>query len=63
MIFVSANLPQYGGEGLMALTFNAAGVEKPKAFDQLLSMQEVFSKYYTGKSQDILPFQELPRGF
>lgn len=47
----------------MALTFNAAGVEKPQAFDQLLSMQEVFSKYHTGKSQDILPFQELPRGF
>lgn len=63
MIFVAANQPQYGGEGIMTLTFNASGIEKPKAFDQFMSLPETFSRYQTGPVQEILSFCELPRNF
>ncbi|KUI58419.1 Bifunctional solanapyrone synthase [Cytospora mali] len=63
MIFVAGHQPKLGGEVIMTLTFNAAGVEKPKAFDQFMSLPETFSQYTKGNIQGLLPFQELPRDF
>lgn len=63
IIFVAANQPKYGGEGVMTVAFNSAGIEKPKAFDQFMSLPEKFSQYQKGKMQDLLPFSELPRDY
>lgn len=60
VILVACHQPAYGGHGLLALCFNAAGVEKPKAFSQFAEFPEAFSSYKTGKIQDLLPFSELP---
>ncbi|KAK7731052.1 hypothetical protein SLS53_008854 [Cytospora paraplurivora] len=61
MIFVAAHQPQRGGVGILTLTYNVAGVEKPKAFDRFMALPETFSQYQKGKLQEILPFSELPR--
>ncbi|KUI74435.1 Bifunctional solanapyrone synthase [Cytospora mali] len=42
MIFVAGHQPKLGGEVIMTLTFHTAGVEKPKAFDQFMSLPETF---------------------
>lgn len=61
IILVAANQPKFGGELIMTVAFNAAGIEKPKAFDQFMSLPETFSQYQKGKMQDLLSFSELPR--
>ncbi|KAK2592799.1 hypothetical protein QQS21_009503 [Conoideocrella luteorostrata] len=60
MIFVAAHQPEYGGNTVLTLCFNAAGVEKPQAFKKFLDLPETFSKYQIGKVQDLLPLSELP---
>lgn len=60
MLLLAANMPKHGGTGVAMLTYNAAGVERPKAFDRCLSIPEMFSQYQTTKIQDFLPFDQLP---
>ncbi|KAG8166973.1 hypothetical protein KVR01_002662 [Diaporthe batatas] len=63
VIFVAIYKPDLGGDGFLTMCFNTAGVEKPKAFDDFMSLPETFSSYKTGKLQDMLPFSELPLGY
>lgn len=60
IIFVAAHQPKFGGDVVMTLCFNAAGVEKPKAFDGFFSLPEIFSDYKAGKVTDITPYSALP---
>lgn len=60
MLLLAANMPKHGGSGIVMLTYNAAGVERPKAFDRGLSLPEKFSQYQTTKIQDFLPANQLP---
>lgn len=60
IILVVCHQPPYGGDGVLTLTFNAAGVEKPKAFSKFMEFPEAFSSYKRGKIQELLPFSELP---
>lgn len=60
MILVVCHQPPYGGDGVLTLTFNAAGVEKPKAFSKFMEFPDAFSSYKSGKIQELLPFSELP---
>lgn len=62
-IFVAGHQPKFGGDVIMTLCFNAAGIEKPKAFDGFLSLPEMFSDYKTGKVSDITPYSVLPAGY
>lgn len=52
--------PAHGGDAVLALCFNAAGVEKPAAFSGFDELPDVFSKYHRGKAQELLPFAEMP---
>ena len=60
MILVACHPPLHGGDGALMVTFNAAGVEKPKAFSKFLDYPDAFSSYKSGKMQELLPFSELP---
>lgn len=60
MLMLAANMPEHGGAGIVMLTYNAAGVEKPKAFDHCMSLPEKFSQYQTTKIQEFLPINQLP---
>lgn len=62
-IFVAAHQPKFGGDAIMTLCFNAAGVEKPKAFDGFFALPELFSEYKTGKVTDITPYCSLPASY
>lgn len=60
IILVACHLPLYGGDSLLALTFNTGGVEKPECFERLWELPELFSEYKNGRMQELLPFAELP---
>lgn len=62
-IFVAGHQPRFGGDVIMTLCFNAAGVEKPKAFDGFFSLPELFSDYKTGKVTDLTPYSVLPTSY
>ncbi|KAJ4387338.1 hypothetical protein N0V93_007927 [Gnomoniopsis smithogilvyi] len=60
MLLLAANMPKHGGTGVVMLTYNAGGVEKPRAFDKCMSIPEIFSQYQTTRIQEFLPFDQLP---
>lgn len=60
MLLLAANMPKHGGTGVALLTYNAAGVQKPPAFNRCMEIPEMFSQYQTTKIQDFLPFDQLP---
>lgn len=62
-IFVAAHQPRFGGNLIMNLCFNTAGIDKPKAFDSFMALPEIFSDYKTGKIGDMLPYSALPPGY
>lgn len=62
-IFVAGHQPRFGGDAIMTLCFNAAGVEKPKAFNGFFSLPELFSDYKTGKITDLTPYSVLPASY
>ncbi|KAJ4387612.1 hypothetical protein N0V93_008208 [Gnomoniopsis smithogilvyi] len=62
-IFVAGHQPRFGGDVIMTLCFNVAGVEKPKAFDGFFSLPELFSDYKTGKITDLTPYSALPASY
>lgn len=63
IIFVAGHQPRFGGDVIMTLCFNAAGVEKPKAFDGFFALPELFSDYKTGKVTDLTPYSVLPASY
>lgn len=60
MLMLAANMPEIGGAGIAMLTYNAAGIEKPKAFERCISLPEKFSQYQTSKIQEFLVTNQLP---
>lgn len=61
--FVTGHQPRFGGDVLMTLCFNAAGVNEPKAFDVFFALPEAFSEYKTGKVAGILSYSALPSDY
>lgn len=60
MLMLAAVMPREGGMGVVMLTYNAAGVERPRAFDRCLALPEKFSQYQTSNIQGFLPLNQLP---
>ncbi|KAI1097908.1 hypothetical protein F4804DRAFT_326191 [Jackrogersella minutella] len=61
--FTVCQIPRFGGDAVVTVCTNVAGVENPPAFEQFQKMPEVFNNLKMTTLQEVLSYTSLPPNY